>query len=165
MTECARCDVDSSTFQCSWFNTDTLCDSCRAREETHPDWEYASWMESRATSRGDMNYPGVGWPGYDGRVVRESHSLQTILNMVALHPPSEHLEIMGDEGGGLSIFCSQTGRIWMEFDGYGRVLSTYLGLQHVVFADELFKKEWETHLQMLQDASFHERAMQRAARN
>lgn len=52
----------------SRFNEDTLCMKCIEEEKNHPDYEKAAAAELEAVRRGDMNFPGIGWPGKDGRI-------------------------------------------------------------------------------------------------
>ena len=52
----------------SRFNTDTLCLKCIEEEKLHPDYQKAAEAELAAVKRGDFNFPGIGWPGKDGRV-------------------------------------------------------------------------------------------------
>ena len=66
---CDRCKTTASTTKMSWFNTDALCEACQEQEEAHPDFAVARALEEEAVRRGDLNFPGVGWPGLDGRVV------------------------------------------------------------------------------------------------
>ncbi len=52
----------------SRFNTDVLCPACIEEEKQHPDYEKAVAAELEAVRCGDMNFPGIGWPGKDGRI-------------------------------------------------------------------------------------------------
>lgn len=70
MSLCDRCPNTTNTTKMSWFNTDNLCEECQKQEESHPDYDYAKWVENEAVKEGDTNFPGVGWPGLDGRVAR-----------------------------------------------------------------------------------------------
>jgi len=63
---CDRCRKQTQVFSCSWFNTQDICLDCQRQEEKH----HARDQEREAVLRGDMNFPGVGWPGVDGRVPR-----------------------------------------------------------------------------------------------
>ncbi|NBR00669.1 MAG: hypothetical protein EBT79_02540 [Actinobacteria bacterium] len=54
----------------SWFNVDRICEGCQSEEEAHPDFQNAREVEHAAVVAGDLNFPGVGWPGRDGRVMR-----------------------------------------------------------------------------------------------
>ena len=67
---CQRCGQESDSFTGSWFDTTLICLSCSEIEEAHPDFQYAHDTETEAVKRGDLNFPGVGWPGVDGRVPR-----------------------------------------------------------------------------------------------
>ncbi|MDB4278275.1 gamma-glutamylcyclotransferase [Deltaproteobacteria bacterium] len=66
--KCGRCGYDTSVTQMSLFNTDDLCPRCEQEERYHPDYHYAKIIEYAATKAGNLNFPGVGWPGVDGRV-------------------------------------------------------------------------------------------------
>lgn len=66
--KCDRCRKPAPLSSCSWFNTQTLCGACSKEEEAHPDYRYARDREREAVIAGDYNFPGVGWPGVDGRV-------------------------------------------------------------------------------------------------
>lgn len=52
----------------SWFNRDLICMACASAEGSHPDYPAARSAEHAAVKRGDFNFPGVGWPGPNGRV-------------------------------------------------------------------------------------------------
>lgn len=52
----------------SWFNLDELCLECEHAERGHPDYKLARYAERQAVIAGDPDFPGVGWPGLDGRV-------------------------------------------------------------------------------------------------
>ena len=59
---CDRCGKETGAITASFFNTDTICLACDAREREHPDFERARRIESEAVRRGDYNYPGIGLP-------------------------------------------------------------------------------------------------------
>jgi len=65
---CDRCFNPTPVYRVSWFNLDRICQACQAEEESHPDFQYAREVEHQAVRGGDMNFPGVGWPGRDGRI-------------------------------------------------------------------------------------------------
>ena len=67
---CDRCGGDLGVHRVSWFNTDTICPTCQKQEEAHPDFAWAKAVEHEAVKNGDTNFPGVGWPGLNGRVER-----------------------------------------------------------------------------------------------
>ena len=76
--ECHRCCERSQKgkgshvlFKMSWFNCDYLCKDCHKEEENHPDIEIAKEIEGQYVKMGVYNYPGIGWPGKDGRVNEE----------------------------------------------------------------------------------------------
>ena len=50
----------------SRFNTEVLCMECAERECQHPDYRKAADAELAAVRRGDMNFPGIGYPGNGG---------------------------------------------------------------------------------------------------
>ena len=52
----------------SRFNEETLCMKCIEEERKQPDYEKAAAAELEAVRRGDYNFPGIGWPGKDGRL-------------------------------------------------------------------------------------------------
>ena len=66
--KCDRCGGELKVRQMSRFNTDVLCPDCIEEERRHPDYPKAAAAEFEAVRRGDMNFPGIGWPGKDGRV-------------------------------------------------------------------------------------------------
>ena len=66
--ECDRCRKATNIFTMSWFNQDNICMQCCYEEEKHPDFEFAKNVEVAYTKRGNMNYPGVGYPGKEGRI-------------------------------------------------------------------------------------------------
>lgn len=69
MIRCDRCHGEThGVTHTSWFNTQTICTECSEAEAEHPDYTYAKRVENEACSRGEFNFPGVGWPGPDGRV-------------------------------------------------------------------------------------------------
>lgn len=68
--KCDRCLGAMPVYRVSWFDTARLCQACQAEEEAHPDFQYARDVEHQAVRDGDTNFPGVGWPGRDGRVTR-----------------------------------------------------------------------------------------------
>ena len=67
---CDRChsSLDGKSRQMSRFNTDCLCSECAEAERRHPDYRKAADAELEAERRGDRNFPGVGWPGGNGRL-------------------------------------------------------------------------------------------------
>ena len=69
---CGRCGGPMSVYRVSWFDTARICPTCQAYEEAHPDYRYAKAVEHASVVAGDLNFPGVGWPGRDGRVQRIS---------------------------------------------------------------------------------------------
>ncbi|HIG58923.1 MAG TPA: hypothetical protein EYQ21_05975 [Flavobacteriales bacterium] len=69
--ECDRCKIATLTFTMSWFNEDYICMKCDDEEGKHPDFKFAKDVEVAYTRLGNMNYPGVGYPGKDGRISEE----------------------------------------------------------------------------------------------
>tara|TARA_B100000963_G_C22640769_1_gene680288 strand:+ start:8861 stop:9136 length:276 start_codon:yes stop_codon:yes gene_type:complete len=69
--KCQRCECKTSFFTMSWFNTEHICQSCNNQEELHPDFNFAKDVELAYVKRGNYNYPGVGYPGKDGRLSEE----------------------------------------------------------------------------------------------
>jgi len=70
-THCDRCGaLLTGGFTMSRFNTDALCRQCLAEERQHPDYQLAADAEREAVKRGERNFPGIGWPGKNGRVKR-----------------------------------------------------------------------------------------------
>ena len=66
--KCDRCGGDLKVRIMSRFNTDCLCMKCAEEERQHPDYQKAADVELDAVRRGDMNFPGIGWPGKNGRI-------------------------------------------------------------------------------------------------
>lgn len=66
--KCQRCGQECGTYRMSWFDTANICETCQVEEEAHPDYRYAKDVENAAVEKGNTNFPGVGWPGRDGRV-------------------------------------------------------------------------------------------------
>jgi len=52
----------------SFFNTQEICINCKQSERQHPDFEKARRAEEAACREGNYNFPGIGWPGENGRV-------------------------------------------------------------------------------------------------
>jgi hypothetical protein len=69
---CARCGTKSPIYTISFFNTDEICLSCLDVEQRHPDYAYAVEIEGAQVLSGNFNYPGIGWPGAEGRVKRQA---------------------------------------------------------------------------------------------
>ena len=68
-TKCDRCGGSlAGGFSMSRFNQDALCHKCLEEERQHPDYKLAADTELAAVKAGDRNFPGIGWPGKDGRV-------------------------------------------------------------------------------------------------
>ena len=67
-THCDRCGVKLTARIMSRFNEDCLCMVCEQEERNHPNYTKAAEAELAAIRAGDYNFPGVGWPGKDGRL-------------------------------------------------------------------------------------------------
>ena len=52
----------------SRFNTDYICQNCVVEERQHPDYQLAVEAERAELAKGNWNYPGIGYPGKDGRI-------------------------------------------------------------------------------------------------
>ena len=85
---CQRCGVETDAYTMSWFNTDYICMECNAKDEAHPDIELAKDVEVAHVKAGNYNYPGIGFPGYDGRVT---------IDATALYPNTIHSPIVEEE--------------------------------------------------------------------
>lgn len=69
--KCDRCGASlSNGYTMNRFNTDALCKQCLEEKRQHPDYQLAEKAELAAVRAGDRNFPGIGWPGKDGRVKR-----------------------------------------------------------------------------------------------
>lgn len=68
--KCGRCCKPTNMTIMSMFNAQELCPGCKDEESAHPDYSYARDREAEACRQGNFNFPGVGWPGKDGRVQR-----------------------------------------------------------------------------------------------
>ena len=66
--KCDRCGGDLKVRIMSRFNTDCICMKCAEEERQHPDYQKAADAELAAVRRGNMNFPGIGWPGKNGRI-------------------------------------------------------------------------------------------------
>ena len=66
--KCDRCGGDLAIRTMSRFNTDCICMKCAEDERKHPDYQKACDAERAAVLAGDRNYPGIGWPGINGRL-------------------------------------------------------------------------------------------------
>jgi len=66
---CSRCGcpLDGKSRQMSRFNTDCLCPECIEAERQHPDYRKAADAEMEAVRNGNRHFPGIGWPGKNGR--------------------------------------------------------------------------------------------------
>lgn len=80
--QCDRCGQHTTTSRMSFFNTDTLCGACQTTEEAHPDYAAARKAEHAAVKAGDLNFPGVGWPGEHGRLSDSTLKTTAIVSLV-----------------------------------------------------------------------------------
>lgn len=62
MKTCDRCDKESTTFTCSFFNEEMICMECKEKERNHPSFEEARMKERSEVLKGNMNYKGIGLP-------------------------------------------------------------------------------------------------------
>ena len=67
---CDRCgeSLEGKIFSMSRFNTEWLCENCIAEEKQHPDYQKAVDAEFEEVRKGNLNFPGIGYPGKNGRV-------------------------------------------------------------------------------------------------
>jgi len=63
MATCGRCGKVTAARFGSMFDKSMICIDCKTAERDHPDHRRAREAEERAVRSGDMNFPGVGWPG------------------------------------------------------------------------------------------------------
>ena len=72
---CQRCGEETNTFTMSWFTTESICMDCSDEENNHPDIKVAKAVESAHVKAGNYNYPGIGWPGNEKRVILDISAL------------------------------------------------------------------------------------------
>jgi len=60
--KCDRCFKDVTVHSMSYFNTDTICMECKAKERAHPDFQKAIDRENEEVKKGNFGYPGIGKP-------------------------------------------------------------------------------------------------------
>lgn len=90
---CERCTQPASVHSVSWFNTQDICLDCQNEEEAHPDIAYAKDQENKAVLGGDNNFPGVGWPGVDGRLQRaNAPPKRSTASSLNVNDPSSRVE-------------------------------------------------------------------------
>lgn len=68
--KCQRCGRETHSFTGSWFSTELICLGCSEIEEASDSIGIAKEAEEAAVRRGDLNFPGIGWPYPKGRVPR-----------------------------------------------------------------------------------------------
>jgi len=62
-SKCERCGGDTEgCTKVSYFNTETICMSCVAKERAHPKYAEATRVECEAVKQGNYNFPGIGLP-------------------------------------------------------------------------------------------------------
>lgn len=61
-TNCDRCkkDLRSGLRTMSMYNTDCICENCKAEERKRPDYKEASQKELEEVKKGNYNYKGIG---------------------------------------------------------------------------------------------------------
>lgn len=59
---CDRCGCETASTIMSYFNTDSLCRDCGARERAHPKFKEAHDRETEECRKGNYNFPGIGLP-------------------------------------------------------------------------------------------------------
>ena len=72
---CHRCEKKTDTFTMSWFSTESICMDCSDEENNHPDIKKAKAVETAHVKAGNYNYPGIGWPGKEKRVMLDISAL------------------------------------------------------------------------------------------
>lgn len=61
-SRCDRCYKETRVTIVSYFNTDTICVECKAKERAHPDYQKAVDAEVNAVKAGNLNFSGIGLP-------------------------------------------------------------------------------------------------------
>lgn len=59
-TKCDRCGEACPCRIMSMFNTQMICDDCKAHEERSPRYKQALEAEEAAIRSGNLNFPGIG---------------------------------------------------------------------------------------------------------
>ena len=62
MSNCERCDSETTTTTMSWFNTQMICKPCDEKELSHKDIEKAKAKDLEQVKQGNYNYEGIGLP-------------------------------------------------------------------------------------------------------
>jgi hypothetical protein len=62
MAICGRCQKLTFVTTGSMFDARMICTTCKAAEECHPDYDQAWKAKADAVKRGEVNFPGIGWP-------------------------------------------------------------------------------------------------------
>ena len=60
-TKCDRCGNPLGTRTMSMFNTDVICQACKDAERKRPDYDKAVKADHDAISKGNLNFPGIGY--------------------------------------------------------------------------------------------------------
>lgn len=113
METCERCGRPAPITTLSYFNTDTLCMGCDARESRHPRYRAAVEADEQAIKRGDFNFPGIGLPddlkgGTDRDLERDTDTaLHEDLLGEELRPkpryPEIEVQLTGRDGNAFAI--------------------------------------------------------------
>jgi hypothetical protein len=125
-----------------------LCQWCKDKETKHPDYMYAVWVEEGHVRAGDTNFPGVGWPGWDGRVNRDVPSFQEMLDIVSAYGPNLVMET--GRLGGVDVIEKETGRLILELDAQRRPVHSEFPNQ--IFTDLGHAAEWEKKVDLFHQA-------------
>jgi hypothetical protein len=72
---CHRCSKETDSFTMSWFSTESICMECSDEENDHADIKLAKDVEIAHVKAGNFNYPGIGWPGKDNRLLIDISAL------------------------------------------------------------------------------------------
>jgi hypothetical protein len=59
---CERCKSESTSFKCSYFNTEMICIPCQEKEQKHELYQLAVQEENKQVRMGNYNFEGIGLP-------------------------------------------------------------------------------------------------------
>ena len=59
---CQRCGAEADAHTMSMFDVALICMDCHENEMQHPEFDRARDAEVSEIKRGNMNFPGVGYP-------------------------------------------------------------------------------------------------------
>ena len=59
-TKCDRCGGPLGIRTMSMYNTECICQTCKAQERNRPDYQKALDADHAAIKNGDYNFPGIG---------------------------------------------------------------------------------------------------------